>query len=336
MSTITIFNVARVLAGFCILISIARIIIVFVAHKNIPKVLRAIHTMIALVFLGVVVSIPILIGYNFKNEELYLLLMFLLTTAAFVACIACSLYVPKLQAIDEAVERRLEYRKLTAKTFAEQNGIEYIPSVEQEDVTNYETNSEEEPTQHITQLLVKYNYVSFLPINDGKDSKPIEWVKEVTSEDFAVPYLGEVLTNTDLFNGITNLEEILEQMISLYSDNIGKDVFISPYDFALKLKGEIKENYQGPAELVITNQTVLNSKVSSTEKLEMKKNCINTFLDVFLTLNFGEVFRKNKALDKKLRDFNAKVIEKGLRRHEVTIKATYNKDVQRIQNLEIK
>lgn len=325
ISTITNFIVVAVLAFICILASATIIVIAKITNKNLPKVYWIIYLICFIAFMAAILTIP-LIGYDFKNEGLYLLVIFLVTAAAFVGCITYSSYVSKLQEIDKVIEKRLEYRKLTAKTVAEQNGIEYIPEIRYEDINNIANGT----TRY---SLKNSKYILLSPLNNGEGIDYIEWVENASLNDLSVSSVKVVLANKNCFLGISNLDEILKQMISLYSDNIDKDVFISSAGFAIKLEDEIKAPYKGKAKLVLTDKAILNGNVSSTEKLETKKKCINIFLDFYLTLNFGNVFRNNEELDRQLREFNSEVIAKGLREFRRAYGMRYNKYIQKIHDL---
>lgn len=320
ISTVNSFYVAEVLAILCIFISLIRIIIVLIAHKNIPAIWREVHIAIAIMFLVVTTSIPIN-GYTFRYESIYLLVTLFIVTVIFAINIAYSMYVPRLQEIDSIVKKKLEYRQLTAETFAKQSKIEYIPEIVYENAT---IDNEVIKKQY---FLKDGKYLMFSPLNTAKGAKPIEWVMENTrreaEEETSDLLLDEILSNEDCFKGITNLGEILGQMIDLYANNLDNEVFISSAGFAIKLEDEVEMPYLGRAKLVLTNKSILNRDVgfSEEEKFEAKKKCINTFLGIYLKPNFGVIFENNKELNEKLRRFNLEVVKRGLRDRSITTTA---------------
>ena len=147
--------------------------------------------------------------------------------------------------------------------------------------------------------------------------------KREAEEETSDLLLDEILSNEDCFKGITNLGEILGQMIDLYANNLDNEVFISSAGFAIKLEDEVEMPYLGRAKLVLTNKSILNRDVgfSEEEKFEAKKKCINTFLGIYLKPNFGVIFENNKELNEKLRRFNLEVVKRGLRDRSITTTA---------------
>ena len=196
---------------------------------------------------------------------------------------------------------KADFQKITAKDIADENGIDYISRVKKK-----EYNSDE---QYVNQFYAENNcYILFYPANDGKPTCPFEWYGEFDGESKIL------MDNQSSFKNITNLSEILLQMIRLYAKYIDENVFIGSYGFAIKLEDEIKPNYVGKATLVMTDFAIQNKRVKPNQVVSAKKYCVNEFLDHFIGWNFGVVVKSNPQLEKELLEFNELVISKGLRR----------------------
>jgi len=188
-----------------------------------------------------------------------------------------------------------DYREITAEMIAKENGIDYVHSVtvscKGDDNGFYAR---------------KGMYVSMHPANDGMPTNPFKWYNG----------RGEfVLDNQSAFKCITNLDEIILDMIKLYTKYIDEDVFIASYSFAMKLEGEVCPKYKGRACLTLTKDSIRNHKVKYEQKDEAKKYFINEFLDHYIGWNFGVVVKNNPELEKALIEFNELVISKGLREY---------------------
>lgn len=197
-----------------------------------------------------------------------------------------------------------EYRKLTAEEFADQNNIDYIQAVGGNIIENDEG---------IERIVARENkYIRFYPFNDGYNYSPKkEWFGKF-ERDGAV-YYAMMLDTKQAFSCITNLKDILMQMIQIYCDNMNKDVFLDPYEFALELEDEPKEGYVGRAKLVITADTIKNKNIEADEREDRKKYYLNRLLDCFIGWNFGTVIEENTDLMVKVMLLNDWVITKGLR-----------------------
>lgn len=197
-----------------------------------------------------------------------------------------------------------EYRKLTSYEFAEQNNMDYISIVGGNRIEN---------DDEVERIVARENrYIKFYPFNDGYTYSPKkEWFGKF-EKDGAV-YYAMIMDTKKAFNCITNLKDILMQMIQIYCDNINKDVFIDPYEFALMLEDDPKEGYVGRAKLVITADTIKNKNIEVDEKEKRKKYYLNRMLDCFLGWNFGAVIEENTDLMVKVMLLNDWAITKGLR-----------------------
>ncbi len=151
-------------------------------------------------------------------------------------------------------------------------------------------------------------YLLFHPANDGNPTCPFEWY--MACDDVRIR---EVLNNQTAFDSITNLAEILYKMISLYERTIDDDIVLDSMTFALKLTDDVCPNYNGRAQLVLTEDTVCTTSIHEGKMKEAKAYFISEFLDHFIGWNFGKVVKDNPRLEKKLLEFNDLVIKKDLR-----------------------
>lgn len=197
-----------------------------------------------------------------------------------------------------------EYRKLNVEEFADLNNIDYIPFVGGSVIENDEG---------IERIVASENkYIRFYPFNDGYNYSPKkEWFGKF-EKDGSV-YYAMMLDTKKAFNCITNLKDILMQMIQLYCDNMNNDVFLDPYEFALILEDEPKEGYVGRAKLAITADTIKNKNIEADEREERKKYYLNRLLDCFIGWNFGVIIENNTDLMVKVMLLNDWVITKGMR-----------------------
>lgn len=213
-----------------------------------------------------------------------------------------------------------EYRNLTAEEFARQNNIDYIPIVGGGIIENDEG---------VERIAARDNkYIKFYPFNDGYNYSPKkEWFGKFKKDGEV--YYAKIMDTKRAFNCITNLKEILMQMIQIYCDNMNKDVFIDPYEFALILEDEPKEGYVGRAKLAITADTIKNKNIESDEKEERKKYYLNRMLDCFLGWNFGVVIEENTDLMVKTILLNDWVITKGLREQRCGTRLYFDEYIKR-------
>ena len=156
---------------------------------------------------------------------------------------------------------------------------------------------------------MRFTNSEFYPLNDGKNICPFEWYMRFYGDDL------KVIDNKDAFSQITNLDEILCQIVDVYIKYIDDDdVVISSYDFALELEEPATSNYKGRASLVITDGVFKKSKTLE-KTLEIKKFYLNEFLDRFIGWNFGVAVSKNSNLAEKLEWLNYLVILKEHRKN---------------------
>lgn len=141
-------------------------------------------------------------------------------------------------------------------------------------------------------------FIYFYPPNDGTSKLPFYYYQDHNL----------VFKNTNAYSEIENLDELLIEMVKLYSKALDDKITFNPFCFMLKLEDEIEENYQGKASLVLTDQAIVKPNNSNMEYF------INRFLDHFIGWNFGLSVNRNEELKNELIKLNTKVIDKGLRK----------------------
>ena len=192
------------------------------------------------------------------------------------------------------------FQRITAKKIAAENGIEYISKAIGKKLHSGKT--------YVTQFYaVKGKYILLHPANDGMPTCPFEWYGEFDGETKII------MDNQSSFKGITNLSEILLQMVRLYAKYIDDEMFIASAGFAIRLDDEVCPDYTGKASFVLTDDAIRNNKVKPEQVIEAKKYFLNDFLDHFIGWNFGVAVKSNPQLEKELLEFNSLVISKGLR-----------------------
>lgn len=197
-------------------------------------------------------------------------------------------------------EQVADFQKITAKMIAEENGIGYIPKATGARIQLYE--------EFVTRVLAaEGKYILLHPANDGMPTCPIEWYGKFNGE------YQMIMDNQTSFKYITNLSEIILQMVRLYVKYIDEDVFIGSMGFAIRLDDEVCPYYYGKASFVLTDDAIQNSQVKPKQVVAAKKFFVNEFLDHFIGWNFGVAVRSNPELEKELLELNDLVISKGLR-----------------------
>lgn len=208
-----------------------------------------------------------------------------------------------------------EFQKITAKDVALQNGIEYIS-----DAKGRKVNSNGKSINRF--YAGKGRYILLHPANDGMPTCPIEWWGNFDGKSQMI------MDNQSSFKGITNLSDIILQMVELYAKYIDEDMFIASAGFAIRLDDEVTPDYHGRATFVLTKDSIRNNKVRPKQIIEAKKYFINDFLDHYIGWNFGVAVTNNPELEKALIDFNNLVIEKGLREYAGTgLEVWHSEDV---------
>ena len=192
-------------------------------------------------------------------------------------------------------------KSITAKSIATKNGIDYIQSA-----TKKKYNSGE---RYANQFYAENGrYILLHPANDGMPTCSFEWFETFNGEAKLL------MDNQSSFKNITNLSEILLQIVRLYAKYIEDDVIIGSYGFAIKLDDEVSPKYVGKASLALTDIAIQNKRIKPDKIADAKKYFINEFLDHFIGWNFGVAVKNDPQLEKELLEFNELVISKGLRK----------------------
>lgn len=149
------------------------------------------------------------------------------------------------------------------------------------------------------------NMIFLYPPNDGTPTCPFEFFKGKKL----------IISNQKAYSEITNLDEILLQIVRIFDKSLDNGIIIDPYYFMLKLTDEITEEYKGNATLVITEKAIRNHKVNHQNFNEATKYFMNHFLDHFIGWNFGVSVNRNETLRNELEALNEKVIDMGIREY---------------------
>ncbi len=198
-----------------------------------------------------------------------------------------------------------EYQQIDVETFAEKNHLDYVSVITGNRIENDDDD--------IERIIAKDNkYIKLYPYNDGYNYSPKkQWFGKFEKD--GVVYYAMIMDTKKAFSCITNLKEILMQMIQLYWDSVENDVFMDPYEFGLMLEGKVTEGYVGRAKLLITADTIKNRKIEVDERERARKYYLNRFLDCFIGWNFGVIISEDVELQIRLNQLNEYVIQKGLR-----------------------
>lgn len=157
----------------------------------------------------------------------------------------------------------------------------------------------------VNRYIMDNDMVFFYPVNDGMPTCAFEFIKDNKM----------IIHNQTVYSEITNLDEILLQMVRLVDKSLDEGIVLDPYCFMLKLNDEVKENYNGTATLVITEKAIMNKKLNERNFDKANKYFINRFLDHFIGWNFGVSVNRNKTLKNELEKLNQKVMDKGIREY---------------------
>lgn len=157
--------------------------------------------------------------------------------------------------------------------------------------------------EHVNAFDISNNLVYFYPLNDGMTTCGCEFYKN-----------GELVIDNDKeYSQISNLDEILLQMVRIFNQSLDNRIVLDPYYFMLELTNEPCKDYQGNVSLVITEKAIRNQKLNDQNFDEATKYFINLFLDHFIGWNFGLSVNRNEDLKRELEELNEKVIDMGIR-----------------------
>ena len=157
--------------------------------------------------------------------------------------------------------------------------------------------------EHVNAFEISNNLVYFYPLNDGMPTCGFEFYKN-----------GELVIDNDKeYSQISNLDEILLQMVRTFNQSLDNKIVLDPYYFMLELTDEPCKDYKGNVSLVITEKAIRNEKLNDNNFDEATKYFINHFLDHFIGWNFGLSVNRSEDLKKELEELNEKVIDMGIR-----------------------
>ena len=105
--------------------------------------------------------------------------------------------------------------------------------------------------EDINAFKISKNLVYFYPLNDGMPTCGFEFYKN-----------GKLVVDNDKeYSQISNLDEILLQMVRIFKQSLDNRIVLDPYYFMLELNDKPSKNYQGDASLVITEKANIKKKV---------------------------------------------------------------------------
>ena len=190
------------------------------------------------------------------------------------------------------------------KTFFNHNELKQVKSIA--DSLNLKFNLhnlKKLKKEHVNAFEISNNLVYFYPLNDGMPTCGFEFYKN-----------GELVIDNDKeYSQISNLDEILLQMVRIFNQSLDNGIVLDPYYFMLELTDEPCKDYQGNVSLVITEKAIRNQKLNGQNFDEATKYFINHFLDHFIGWNFGLSVNRNEDLKRELEELNEKVIDMGIR-----------------------
>ena len=157
--------------------------------------------------------------------------------------------------------------------------------------------------EHVNAFEISNNLVYFYPLNDGMPRCGFEFYKNDKL----------IIDNDKEYSQISNLDEILLQMVRIFNQSLDNRIVLDPYYFMLELTDEPCKDYQGNVSLVITEKAIRNQKLNEENFDEATKYFINHFLDHFIGWNFGLSVNRNEDLKRELEELNEKVIDMGIR-----------------------
>ena len=158
--------------------------------------------------------------------------------------------------------------------------------------------------EYVNAFEISNNLVYFYPLNDGMPTCGFEFYKN-----------GKLVIDNDKeYSQISNLDEILLQMVRIFNQSLDNRIVLDPYYFMLELTDEPCKDYKGNVCLVITEKAIRNQKLNDNNFDEATKYFINHFLDHFIGWNFGLSVNRSEDLKKELEELNEKVIDMGIRK----------------------
>lgn len=304
--SVLIFLLTVFLGVFTIFIGLSGAITVSDRKHNLPKTYRIMYLSmyIGLLFFSVLLSLRI--GYDFPYEG-EILVTFVIINVPLIMYVFSSRTSKRRISVAfknvffkyKVTEEDLEYQKLTSEEFAEENYIEFMPSVVKKRLGSIEKKKK--------YVAANNRYISLYPYKDGNSVTPIEWYGENEKGEYFL-----ILSNENYFEGITNLDDILFDIIRLYSKYIKDDVFIDFSGFAIKLQDEVTENYKGRASLVVTNELIRNDRIEYEDRYDAKRYYVRSFITHFIGWNFGRNARQSTSVKVALYELRRLIAKEGL------------------------
>lgn len=186
----------------------------------------------------------------------------------------------------------LDYQKFTAKKFASSKNLQYVSNVKFQELIK---------SPNVKRVISEENkYIWFWPLYDEEcEMNNLEWYGEFMADRSIIQY-SRILTNQYSFSCITNLKEILVQIIEFYEDSLDDEWFINPYGFVIELEEKVVPEYTGKARLIITDKTIINESVEYDQKFAYKKKLLKQFLEDFIGANFVKNISEDAELEGKI------------------------------------
>lgn len=170
-----------------------------------------------------------------------------------------------LYSIDEHHRQQKYCQNINVWSFAKQNGIAYKEEIKETKIVT--------KNKHMNGFyLAKGKYLFLYP-----KTFLVEWYTKSGGK------LVKVLDNQDFHVSITNFDNIVHQILSLYEKYKTEDVFIDVVGFALELEEPISPNYCGKAKLVITDRAIVNWDVRIIERRQEKSKLLENARSVLKT-----------------------------------------------------
>ena len=174
-------------------------------------------------------------------------------------------------------------------------GIKYHP---------YDVLSSVMNSSNLICFTIQKNLIYFYPRNDGS-------VKNAC----IFSNTNRVITNEHNFQEITNLDEILIEMVRIYNIALDENIVLDPYAFMLELTPPLNKDYHGNGTLVLSDKAIVSKSLGRLAIKDAQKEYINHFLDHFMGWNFGVSINRNDQLREDLNELNKRVIKLGIRKY---------------------
>lgn len=173
---------------------------------------------------------------------------------------------------------------------------------------------------------ISNNLVYLYPLNDGMLTCAFEFYKD---DDL-------VIDNRSGYSQISNIDDILLQMVRSFNVAIDCGIVLDPYYFMLELTDDVSSDYHGNARLIITDKAIRNHKLNEKNYDKASRYFVNRFLDHFMEWNFKDYIDRNETLKKELLELNNRAVEKGIRKYAgLSSDNFYDKEYEKLQHFEM-